>query len=919
MKLNLIKSILLLFLLSMGMYMSSCKKAQSGEQKRELKSELSEQTYKPWAYWWWMGSSVTKEGITKNLEAYQKAGMGGMHIIPIYGEKGDEENFIEYLSPQWMEMLAHTMSEADRLGMGIDMTTGTGWPFGNPKITFEHSAKRMELQEINLAETKNINDVLRKFKEAELIHLSAKQNGYLLDITNLISKNGEIEGASAYKKAYALIMRPTRQKVKRAAPGGEGLVLDYFNKKALNSYFDLFQNAFDSTRFSSGKVRSFYNDSYEVYGANFTVDFLEQFELRNKYKLTDHLHILTDKEDSEVKERIVSDYCETISDLLYSEFTVPWVQRSHHLGMLTRNQAHGSPGNLLDLYGAADIPETESFGVSDLQIPGLKQDPDFEEERFGRPSPLTMKFASSAAHIKSKKLVASETATWLGDHFKVALSQVKPQVDELFTAGINHIVYHGVTYNPPEKPFPGRLFYASTNFGTHSHFWNELSALNKYIERCQKVLQESESDNDILVYFPIHDIWAKKYTDEFILKFDVHHSDSWLKESNFGAIVSQLWEQGYTFDFVSDKMLAEAGIKGNRIQFESAAYKTIIVPECSYMPEETLRNLKKLAEGGAHIIFQNKLPQHVSGYSQLKKRSKEFYHIRKQIKPQVKVSSDLVSDLKDYGIKNETLAKQGLSFIRKKSGVETIYFISNLSDKFYYDEINLSTSANNVLRFEPLSGEKGIINSTNKNGTTKLFLNLEPGQSCFLHCRNKAFNEPEWESFQVVNEPQKINSKWTLTAIGNESIPSVVTNDFMSWTELGKEWETYQGKVVYKTSFTVDHQFIGKRILLDLKDVRETAKVKINGIDIGLLWCIPYKTIIPRDVLEKDNIIEIEVTNLSFNKVIELDRQGVQWKNFHEINFVNIGYKPYDASDKEPVESGLLSEIKLYPIKKLGR
>ena len=143
MKLFLVKSILLLFLLSIGMYMNSCTKVRSGEQKKELKSGLSEQTYKPWAYWWWMGSSVTKDGITKNLEAYQKAGMGGMHIIPIYGEKGDEENFIEYLSPKWMEMLAHTVSEADRLGMGIDMTTGTGWPFGGPSLTFKNSAKRL--------------------------------------------------------------------------------------------------------------------------------------------------------------------------------------------------------------------------------------------------------------------------------------------------------------------------------------------------------------------------------------------------------------------------------------------------------------------------------------------------------------------------------------------------------------------------------------------------------------------------------------------------------------------------------------------------------------------------------------------------------------------------------------------------------
>ncbi len=107
---------------------------------------------KPWAYWWWMGNSVTPEGITANLEKYSKAGLGGMHIIPIYGEEGDESNYIEFISPRWMEMLKHAVSEAERLGMGIDMTCGTGWPFGGPSIEEEHAAKAFEVFEITESE-----------------------------------------------------------------------------------------------------------------------------------------------------------------------------------------------------------------------------------------------------------------------------------------------------------------------------------------------------------------------------------------------------------------------------------------------------------------------------------------------------------------------------------------------------------------------------------------------------------------------------------------------------------------------------------------------------------------------------------------------------------------------------------------------
>ena len=90
---------------------------------------------RPGCYWWWMGSAVDKENITWNLETMRKAGMGGGTIVPIYGVKGYEDRYIQHLSPQFVEMVSYAAKEADRLGMWVDMTTGTGWPFGGPMIT----------------------------------------------------------------------------------------------------------------------------------------------------------------------------------------------------------------------------------------------------------------------------------------------------------------------------------------------------------------------------------------------------------------------------------------------------------------------------------------------------------------------------------------------------------------------------------------------------------------------------------------------------------------------------------------------------------------------------------------------------------------------------------------------------------------
>ena len=93
---------------------------------------------RPWSYWWWLGSAVDKENLSKELTRYRDAGWGGVHLVPIYGAQGWEPKFIEHLSPQWMEMLHHAVSEARRLGMDVDMTTGTGWPFGGPHVTSCH-------------------------------------------------------------------------------------------------------------------------------------------------------------------------------------------------------------------------------------------------------------------------------------------------------------------------------------------------------------------------------------------------------------------------------------------------------------------------------------------------------------------------------------------------------------------------------------------------------------------------------------------------------------------------------------------------------------------------------------------------------------------------------------------------------------
>jgi len=258
------------------------------------------------------------------------------------------------------------------------------------------------------------------------------------------------------------------------------------------------------------------------------------------------------------------------------------------------------------------------------------------------------------------------------------------------------------------------------------------------------------------------------------------------------------------------------------------------------------------------------------------------------------------------------LASLGLSFIRKKADNDVVYFVSNLGDKFSQGQVNLAIDASVVEFYDPLKGINGITDSRIVDGKTVFNLHLEPGQSCILKCSDAEPSGQKWTDYSAGKEVLKLN-EWTITAVNEAAnLPQSVKMDKLrSWAKFGDPWSVYSGKALYSSEFEIDEKYIGQEMLIDLGDVRETARVKINNVDIGLLWCIPFKTIIPGDILKKRNKIEIEVTNLSFNQVIELDRKKVQWKNFYEINFVNIRYEPYDASDKEPVASGLLDDIKL--------
>ncbi len=889
---------------------------------------------KPWAYWHWLGNAVNPDDISALLKTYRDADMGGMHIIPIYGVKGCEEKFIDFLTPKWMEMLAHTTTEAQKLGMGIDMTTGTGWPFGGPWVPPADAAACLITKSWSLDASQSLSESLPE--GTPLIIQACCPDGRTLDLTDTIAQQKlNWSPPEGQWTIYALFLKNTGQIVKRAAPGDVGPVVDPFSPTALNHYLEPFTSVFQN--YSGPKPRSQYHDSYEYYGANWTQSLFDEFQKRRGYDLRQQLPAFFGNSSPEHAARVRGDYCRTIGEL-HLGFIEQWVRWSHEQGFQTRNQAHGAPANILDIYAAADIPETEIYGPSGFAIPGLTKDTAFNNEL---PDPLMLKFASSAAHVSGKPLVASETCTWLAEHFQISLAQAKPEIDQGFICGINHIFYHGMPYSPPGEPWPGWLFYASTNFNPNGVLWKDLPALNQYIARCQSILQSGRPANDILLYFPIHDMWhlAVKNNDR-LNSLAVHNLDEWLRILPFYHSARKLWNLGFTFDYISDRQIEQVQNSPAGLSVGGSEYKTILIPFCRWMPLSTLKTLLTLAENGATILIQGNLPQDVPGWHDLENRRQEFRALLRRIQMQPTKNPAIQEAsigkgrifqgirperlLKYIEIAPETMANLDIRFIRRTHEKGLHYFLTNLSNLTLNQWVPLAAPAVSVMildpRFESRFG-KALLQK-NKDNQTSIYLQLEPGQSCILRTfTNDDMDAPPWPYYPkgVLETPSAglpIEGTWNVMFLegGPELPPPFETSSLASWTlQNNPQTKTFAGTAKYSLTFTKPATFADDW-MLDLGKVCHSARVTLNGQFAGTAFSFPFKVPVGQYLREGENLLEIEVTNLAANRIADLDRRGVPWKKFYDINIVNIRYAPFDASGWPLMDSGLLGPVRLLPM-----
>jgi len=888
---------------------------------------------KPWTRWWWLGNAVDTPGLAWNLQALQQAGIGGVEITPIYGTKGFEHRFIDFLSPQWMQMLGYTLQESRRLGMGVDMNTGTGWPFGGPGIPLEDAAGKVYFEEYTLQRGQRLQEPVRyrgRTQQPAVLEvlMAYGADGARLNLTDKVGKGGVLDWTAppGSWRLVALFSGKTGQKVKRASPGGEGWVMDHFSSRVVSSYLEGFTKAFEQMH--APVPHAFFNDSYEVFGADWSADLLQEFARRRGYRLENYLPAFLGRGNPDTVRRVICDYRVTLSDMLLENFTRNWTDWAHRMGSTTRNQAHGSPANLLDLYAAVDVPECESFGTTHFNIPGLRIDS--SEIRHTESNPMMLRFASSAAHIMGKKLVSAETFTWLTEHFKTALSQCRPELDNLLLSGVNHVLFHGTPYSPKEAPWPGWLFYASVEFSPYNTFWRYMPAFSNYITRVQSFLQAGQADNDVLLYWPVYDVWQSPMNGPYY-QFVIGKTAEWMKPFPFYDAATALVDNGYGVDFISDRLLQLAKAGNGEIHTPGNRYKAMVVPACKYMPLPTLQRLLDLARQGATVVFLQQLPEDVPGLHQYRQRRQQLQQLLQQPgrlsfssnsatrfgKGRIITAATASEAMPLAQVPRETLVGTGLRYTRRRHASGYYYFIANQQAQDFDGWLPLATPLQSAALFDAYTGRHGLARTRQQDGQPGIYLQLKAGQSIIVQTDTAhALQGPDWVYHQPAGPVQPLSGPWELSFTdGEPAIAQTFTLDSLhSWTLLpDSAAKVYAGAARYRITFDMP-AIKADNWLLDLGAVRESAAIRLNGKALDTLWALPFSTRIGRYLRPGRNTLEVEVVNLPANRIADYDRKGKKWRIFYEINFVNVFYKPFSAADWKPVPSGLLGPVRLVPL-----
>ncbi len=764
---------------------------------------------------------------------------------------------------------------------------------------------------------------------------SAVDPSKILDLTRLLQPDGSLQWTVPQGKWTILRFgKRNNGAVTRPAPKpGLGFECDKFDTAAFDAHFNayigkLLNKVGPRKSITGGGWTMIHIDSWEMGSQNWTGDFREQFKKRRGYDPLLYLPTYSGQivGSLELSDRFLWDVRLTSQELIIENHAGRFKELGRRNGFTLSIEPYDmNPTADLDLGSVADVPMCE-----------------FWSDKFGFNSSFSCIEATSIAHVQGKPVVAAESFTANSNEaWKKYPGNMKDQSDWAFSMGINRFIYHTFAH----KPYGDGLKPGVTMgpYGVHwdrtQTWWPMVPAYHKYVSRCQYVLSQGKAVADILYLTPEGAPHVFRAPSSALEGTDVLPD-----------------KRGYAFDGCSPLLLKEASVSDHRIVFPGgASYRMLVLPDAETMTPELLSKIASLVKSGATVMGHapSKSPSLVN-YPQCDEqvrtlanelwKKKLIHQSRATLESFKSPSGQLITELyssydstaallKKMGVNPDFTASGSIRYTHRSLPDREIYFISNRTSDPVEDVCSFRDGTINAELWDAVTGEIRPLNNLIKNGKDlSIKIKLDASQSLFVVFyksqvpKSKEFNARE--NFPDKQCLMNLEGAWTVAFDTTWGGPAKVVFDSLAdWTSRKEEGiRHYSGIASYSKTFDLPESSLApkkSKLYLNLGNVKNMARVKLNGKDLGVVWTFPWQVDISGAVKKKGNKLVIEVANLWANRLIgdeSLPDDGIKGGKWPDwiLNGTPRPTKRYTFTthhfykkDDLLLESGLMGPVKI--------
>lgn len=938
-----------------------------------LKSHFQqpEQVYGVNCWWWWLNGNVTKEAITKDLEAMKSRNFQGAMIFDAGGhnQRGNKDIPAGPLfgSKEWTDLFVFALDEAKRLGLEMGFNIQSGWNLGGPCVTPQYAAKQLTYSELKTTGGKTLHLQLAKpeehkgfYKDVAVLAFPANgenqtdktvdkldlklglhelggsapdcrfllentsrgeerktgKTAYLVDPSKIVDLTAQMDekGALSWDAPQGEwnIMRIgytcTNSEVSTSSNEWQGNVLDYMSKEAFDYYWNtVVEPIFKAAGDHVGSTLKFMETDSWECGGMNWTDSFSD-EFR-AYCGYDLKQYLP-----LIAGHVVGNV--DVSNAFLADFrkAIAHLVANNHYARFAAYAHKNNMGIQPESAGphAGPLDGIKNYGFSDIVMS------EFWSPSPHRPRPqdrFFIKQASSAAHIYGKKIVGAESFTTIGPHWNDELwHDQKSAFDHEICDGLNRLYFHTFTCSPAEQGLPGQEYFAGTHVNPRVTWWNQSGPFVDYLHRTQMLVQEGKFVADVLYYYGDHvpNVYPFKHRDMA------------------GAMF------GFDYDVTDETIFMKLDVdNGNVTTPAGGTYKVLVLPDHRVLSLAVLKKLETLVKEGAHVIGYKPLKtvSLVGGKTadaEFKQLADKLWGDATEATGRNEYGKGTVSWGKnakeyllsqnipvDFSIEGND-SKTDFDYIHYRIGETHLYFVSNQTDEKQTVTARFRVSGLQPELWDALSGEIREAEAfAQKDGLTSVPLVLEPYGSVFVVFNKeigknrqgtKQHNYPDYETVKT------LDGSWTVCFDPKWGGPaSVVFPELMDWTtHPDKGIRYYSGTAVYNKRFTADFEKTpANRYFLQLENVKDVgiAAVRINHMDKGIVWTKPFRVDITDALKEGENELVVEVTNSWFNRVAG-DEMSVSPTRYTQTNVVlGNDFRGSPVSEIQLEPSGLLGPV----------